>query len=71
MVASRKAATLKPRSLRPGETVGIVAPASNFVRQDFDTGCDALRGLGYNVVFEDSVFDRDLYFAGSAERRAR
>jgi muramoyltetrapeptide carboxypeptidase len=71
MVAFRKAATLKPRSLRPGDTVGIVAPASYFVRQDFDAGCEALRGLGYRVVFDDSIFDRDLYFAGSAERRAR
>jgi muramoyltetrapeptide carboxypeptidase len=51
--------------------VGIVAPASYFLRQDFDAGCDALRDLGYKVVFEESIFDRDLYFAGSAERRAR
>ena len=71
MVASRKASTLKPRSLRPGDTVGIVAPASYFIRQDFDAGCDALRDLGYKVVFAESIFDRDLYFAGSAERRAR
>jgi muramoyltetrapeptide carboxypeptidase len=71
MVASRKAAPLKPRSLRPGDTLGIVAPASYFVRQDFDAGCEALRGLGYKLVFEDSIFDRDLYFAGKAERRAR
>jgi len=70
MAASRKAVTLKPRSLHPGDTVAIVAPASYFVRQDFDAGCEALRGLGYRVVFEDSIFDRDLYFAGSAERRA-
>jgi muramoyltetrapeptide carboxypeptidase len=27
--------------------------------------------MGYNPVFDDSIFDRDLYFAGSAERRAR
>jgi muramoyltetrapeptide carboxypeptidase len=71
MVASRKAAALKPGSLRPGDTVGIVAPASYFVREDFDAGCETLRRLGYQLVFGDSIFDRDLYFAGSAERRAR
>ncbi len=27
--------------------------------------------MGYNPVFSDSIFDRDLYFAGSVERRAR
>jgi muramoyltetrapeptide carboxypeptidase len=71
MVASRKVAALKPGSLRPGDTVGIVAPASYFVREDFDAGCETLRRLGYQLVFGDSIFDRDLYFAGSAERRAR
>jgi muramoyltetrapeptide carboxypeptidase len=34
-------------------------------------GCEALRVLGYEPVFDNSVFSADLYFAGSAERRAR
>jgi muramoyltetrapeptide carboxypeptidase len=51
--------------------VGIVAPASYFVREDFDAGCGALRRMGFNVIFSDSIAARDLYFAGSAERRAR
>ncbi len=71
MAPQRQSEKLKPPALRPGDTIGIVAPASYFVRQDFEAGCDSLRSMGYNVVFEDSIFDRDLYFAGSAERRAR
>lgn len=71
MSPNRQFGILKPRALRPGATVGIVAPASYFVRQDFDAGCSTLRSLGYKVVFDESIFDRDLYFAGSAERRAR
>lgn len=70
MVPNRQSA-IKPRALRPGDTLGIVAPASYFVRQDFEAGCNALRGMGYKVIFDQSIFDRDLYFAGSAERRAR
>jgi muramoyltetrapeptide carboxypeptidase len=31
----------------------------------------ALQALGYKPVYFDSIFDRDLYFAGSRERRAR
>jgi muramoyltetrapeptide carboxypeptidase len=27
--------------------------------------------MGYKVTFDDSIFERDLYFAGSAQRRAR
>ena len=62
---------LKPRALRSGDTVAIIAPASHFNRDDFNAGCDALRSLGYLPVFDSSIFDRELYFAGSTERRVR
>ena len=71
MPPNRQPGILKPRALRPGDTVGVVAPASYFVRQDFEAGCDVLRRMGYKVVFDEAIFDRDLYCAGSAERRAR
>jgi len=62
---------IKPPALRPGDKVGIVAPASYFKREEFDAGCAALRKLGYDPVYSDSIFERDLYFAGTAQRRAR
>jgi len=62
---------IKPPVLRPGDKVGIVAPASYFNREEFDAGCAALRKLGYDPVYSDSIFERDLYFAGTAQRRAR
>src|SRR5215831_12870876 len=62
---------VKPPALRPGDTIGIVAPASNVNRADFEAGCAALRSMGFKVFYEDSIFDRDLYFAGSVTRRAR
>ena len=71
MALNRQPGILKPRALRPGDTVGVVAPASSFVRADFEAGCEVFRGMGYKVVYDDSIFDRDLYFAGSAPRRAR
>lgn len=60
-----------PRALRPGDTVGIVAPASNIRQADLEAGCAALRQAGYKPFYFDSILDRDLYFAGSVERRAR
>ena len=57
--------------MKPGDKVGIVAPASYFNREEFQAGCAKLRGLGYEPVYSESIFDRDLYFAGTAERRAR
>jgi len=62
---------IKPPALQPGDTIGIVAPASNIQRAALDLGCAALEGLGYRPVYLDSIFDQDLYFAGSTERRAR
>jgi muramoyltetrapeptide carboxypeptidase len=62
---------IKPPTLHVGDTVGIVAPASNIQRDLLDAGCDLLRSLGYKPFYLDSIFDQDLYFAGSAERRAR
>jgi len=57
--------------LRAGDSVGIVAPASNIKRELLEKGCEALRQLGYKPVYSDSILEQDLYFAGSADRRAR
>jgi muramoyltetrapeptide carboxypeptidase len=62
---------LKPPPLRPGDVVGIVAPASNVDREALERGCARLRELGYQPYYLDSILDRDLYFAGSLERRVR
>jgi muramoyltetrapeptide carboxypeptidase len=62
---------IKPRALRPGDKVGIVAPASNVKREMLEAGCDGLRRAGYEPFYFESILDRDLYFAGSVERRAR
>ena len=60
-----------PPALHPGDTVGIIAPASGFNRERFLAGCERLRRMGYRPFYLDSIFDRDIYFAGSAERRLR
>ena len=61
---------VKPPALCPGDTVGIVAPASNIKQADLDAGCEALRRAGYRPFYFDSILEKDLYFAGSAKRRA-
>jgi muramoyltetrapeptide carboxypeptidase len=62
---------IKPPALRPGDTVGIVAPASNIKRGDLQAGCEGLRRAGYQPFYFDSILEQDLYFAGSAQRRAQ
>ncbi len=62
---------IKPPALQRGDVVGIVAPASNVRRDALEAGCDGLRTLGYEPFYFDSIFEQDLYFAGSVDRRAR
>jgi len=62
---------VKPPALRPGDTIGIVAPASNVKQADLEAGCAALRHAGYKTFYLDSILQRDLYFAGTAGRRLR
>ena len=68
---SSRTGRIKPPALRPGDTVGIVAPASNIKRELLEKGCEGLQRLGYKPFYFPSILDQDLYFAGSAERRAR
>ena len=60
---------IKPPALRRGDKIGLIAPASSFSRDGFLAGCNQLRQMGYEPVYAEDIFERDLYFAGTAERR--
>lgn len=61
----------RPRALRPGDRVAVVAPASAFAREPFEAGIEELRTLGFDPVYDPRVFDRERgYLAGAAEARA-
>ena len=70
-MSSSRPHPVKPPAVRPGDTVGIVAPASNIKQAELQAGCNALRRAGYVPFYFDSILEKDLYFAGSVERRAR
>ena len=61
---------LKPRALVRGARVAVVAPASPFLREEFDEGIEELRSLGFVPVYDESLFARQSYVAGSPELRA-
>ena len=64
------AKTIKPAALHHGDKIGLIAPASSFNREGFLAGCERLRQMGYEPVYSQNIFDRDIYFAGTMERRA-
>jgi muramoyltetrapeptide carboxypeptidase len=61
---------IKPAALRQGDKIGLIAPASSFNRDGFLAGCERLHQMGYEPVYSQNIFDRDIYFAGTVERRA-
>jgi muramoyltetrapeptide carboxypeptidase len=67
---TRQARIIRPAALRRGDKIALVAPASSFNHERFLVGCDRLRQMGYEPVYTQNIFERDIYFAGTAERRA-
>ena len=67
---NRPAKIIRPPALRQGDKIGLIAPASSFKHERFLAGCERLRQKGYEPVYSPDIFERDIYFAGSVERRA-
>jgi len=61
---------IRPERLCPGDRIALVAPASPFRREEFDRGVAELQALGFEVTFDDRIFARNGYVAGSAALRA-
>jgi muramoyltetrapeptide carboxypeptidase len=62
--------TIRPRRLKPGDTIGIVAPASPFDVKLFDRGIRTLKSLGFRIHIPDDLYADEGYLAGSDEHRA-
>jgi len=63
--------TLNPPILRPGDRIGVVAPAGPPRRRALEAGIAVLEGRGFQVVRGRHLFDRQAYLAGSdADRLA-
>jgi len=60
---------LKAAPLRPGDTIGVVAPASCFDQEAFYRGVQRLESLGFRVRYREDLFSRQRYLAGSDPRR--
>lgn len=58
------------RPIGPGSRIALVAPASPFLRAEFDAGLAELGRLDLVPIYDDRVFARDPIVAGSATLRA-
>lgn len=69
MAAFAQSERLRPAALRPGDKVGIIAPAGPIDADALEAGCAWLMRKELQPVYLPSILDRDMYFAGSAARR--
>src|SRR5688572_29485978 len=58
-----------PPRLRPGDTVAIPAPAGPVPAEGFEAGVRLL-AQRYKVVYDEALFERTGFLAGSDDRRA-
>jgi len=65
-----KQSLIKPHVLRPGDTIGIAAPASPFDKEAFERGIAVLESMGYRVKIPGNLFIRQGYLAGPDSGRA-
>lgn len=69
--SGRLLATLrKARALRPGDTIGIAAPASPIEEDALEAGEQLIRALGFEPRRGEGVSARQGYLAGDDTRRA-
>jgi muramoyltetrapeptide carboxypeptidase len=60
---------IKPPALRAGDTIGIVAPASNIKPELLEQGCRELENLGFKTIYRPDIVSSYRYLSGSHERR--
>lgn len=63
-------AVQRPRPVRPGATIGVVAPAGPVPPEELEAGLQRLQSWGYRAVVGDAVLSRRGYLAGTDAERA-
>jgi muramoyltetrapeptide carboxypeptidase len=60
----------RPPSLKPGDKIGIFAPARKITPNELDFAIKAIENHGYQAVFSKNLFSSDRQFAGTDKERA-
>ena len=60
---------IKLRRLQSGDRIALIAPASSFPVDEVHAGVAELGRLGFDAVYDESLFEKDRFVAGSVARR--
>ena len=69
-MASLNNKSIRPSRLKPGDTIGIVAPAGPFDPEKFMQGKTVLETMGFRIFYDESIFEQHGFLAGTDARRA-
>ena len=61
---------IKPPPLRSGDRIALVSPASPFTREAFERGVAEIQRLGYEPIYDQSVFERSMFTSGTEAVRS-
>lgn len=61
---------IKPKRLKEGDTIGLIAPGSYISQQELDESITKIKSLGFKVVYLEGILNRSGYLAGDDKRRA-
>lgn len=61
---------IKPPRLKPGDTLGLIAPGSYISQEELKESISNLEKLGFKVVYRERILSKTGYLAGSDESRA-
>ena len=68
--SKKRGSPVIPHRLENGDTIGIVAPASPFDKDQFYSGVKLLESKGFKVRIPKKIFRKNGYFAGLDNQRA-
>jgi muramoyltetrapeptide carboxypeptidase len=67
---SQEKKSIRPPRLKPGDTIGIVAPAGPFDPEKFMKGKTVLESMGFRTFSDEGIFQKHGFLAGTDIQRA-
>lgn len=67
---SAASSIIRPPRLKPGDTLGIAAPAGPFDIEIFERGMQVLKVMGFGLKVPEGIYKRNGFLAGADRERA-
>jgi muramoyltetrapeptide carboxypeptidase len=69
-VSAQQPDRIKPKKLKAGDTIALVAPGSYISEEELQDCIENLSSLDFKTIYNNSILNRSGYFAGTDKERA-